>query len=81
MSRAAHAGPAGRAVALFDRYDITSDADLEAAAERTSAYVAEKRAEGARVVPIAPDSASSRPLSDNPSDTARSGVRSAAASA
>ena len=30
-------------ISVFDRYDITSEADLELAAERTSTYVAEKR--------------------------------------
>jgi hypothetical protein len=58
----------GRA-AFFDRYDITSEADLELAAERTSTYVAEKRTEGARIMPLA---GRSTPDSDNPSDSAAS---------
>jgi hypothetical protein len=42
--------------AVFDRYDITSEADLEAAAEAMSRYVAEMREVGPSVVPIASNS-------------------------
>jgi integrase len=51
-----------RTRAVFDRYDITSEADLEAAAEATSRYVAERREVGPSVVPIA---SNSDKLSDN----------------
>jgi hypothetical protein len=50
-----------RTRSVFDRYDITSEADLEAAAEATSRYVAERRDAGPRVVPLGVNS-------DNPSD-------------
>ena len=39
---------------IFDRYDITSEADLEAATEQTSRYFTEKRTEAPRVVAFAP---------------------------
>jgi integrase len=41
-----------RTRSVFGRYDITSEADLEAAAEATSRYLAEKRSDGRTVVPI-----------------------------
>ncbi|HXJ32680.1 MAG TPA: hypothetical protein VMS22_01450, partial [Candidatus Eisenbacteria bacterium] len=57
-----------RTRSVFDRYDITSEADLEAAAEATSRYVAERRDAGPRVAPLAVNS-------DNPSDNQRANVR------
>jgi len=38
---------------VFDRYNIVSEDDLAAAAERVSDYVAKRREEPARVVAIA----------------------------
>ncbi len=38
---------------VFDRYNIVSEDDLAAAADRTLDYVAEKRRESSRVTPIA----------------------------
>jgi hypothetical protein len=38
---------------VFDRYNIVSEDDLEAAVDRTLEYVAEKRREAPRVTPIA----------------------------
>ena len=55
-----------RTRSVFDRYDITSESDLEVAAERTSRYVEERRTSAARIVPILADS-------DNRSDNAPSG--------
>jgi hypothetical protein len=34
---------------IFDRYDVTSDADLNAAAEQTARYVDERRNDATRV--------------------------------
>jgi hypothetical protein len=53
-----------RTRAVFDRYDITSEADLEAAAEAPSRYIAERREAGPSVVSIGTNS-------DNPSDNRR----------
>jgi hypothetical protein len=58
-----------RTRSVSDRYDITSEADLELAAERTSSYVAEKRTEVVRVTPLAGRRA---PDSYNPSNGAGS---------
>ena len=57
-----------RTRAVFDRYDITFEADLALAAERTSTYVPEKRTEGARITLAG----GSTPHSDNPFDSAAS---------
>jgi integrase len=38
--------------AMFDRYNITSASDIEAAMERVSEYVAKKVAEGPKVIPL-----------------------------
>jgi len=42
-----------RTRSIFDRYDITSDADLDAAAERTACYVRERTAASPRVTALA----------------------------
>jgi hypothetical protein len=66
-----------RTRSVFDRYDITSEADLEAAAEQTSRYVTEKRTELPRVVALA---SGAEHLSDNHSDSDRDRVARAVAS-
>lgn len=61
-----------RTRSVFDRYDITSEADLEAAAEATSKYVTERRSAGPRTVPLP---ANSDNLSDNRRSAAARGRR------
>jgi hypothetical protein len=41
-----------RARSIFDRYDITSDADLDAAAERTACYLRDRTAASTRVTAL-----------------------------
>jgi hypothetical protein len=40
---------------VFDRYDITSEADLADAASRVTTYVAERRSEASLVTPLRRD--------------------------
>jgi hypothetical protein len=70
-----------RTRSVFDRYDITSDADLEAAAERTSRYVAEQHVARPCILPLAPSRTPvSDPNTDNFTDSDRDAAEAAAAS-
>lgn len=42
-----------RTRSIFDRYDVTSETDLDAAAERTALYVEQRREEGSKVATLA----------------------------
>jgi hypothetical protein len=46
-----------RTRSIFDRYDITSDADLDAAAERTACYVRERTAASTHMTTLDTDRA------------------------
>lgn len=62
-----------RTRSVFDRYDITSEADLEAAADRISGYVVERRDASARVVALNGARGTTSDISsDNPGDVGES---------
>jgi len=57
-----------RTRSVFDRYDVTSEADLEAATERVSRYVTDRREAAGKVAVLSPPATRPEADSDNSSD-------------